>query len=116
MNEPDTWQDGMATESGRWPHSVNAKTLGAQSLSVDQSDNSDRSVNRAMPWFGVAIVMASISLAVSTYALAVCHQAKIDAWNAQTQSLLLRDYVDHLRIEMASHGVKPPDYPSELRK
>ena len=87
-------------------------------------DNVDSSINTHAPsvvqvesnkFVTVVIVISAIALALSAYALAVCNQAKMDAWNAQTQSLLLRDYVDHLRIEMASHGIKPPDYPAQLR-
>lgn len=92
---------------------------------MPSQDNVDNSVNTHAPsvvqiesskFIGLLILIASIALALSAYALAVCNQAKNDAWNAQTYSLLLRDYVDHLRIEMASHGIKPPDYPAELRK
>lgn len=73
-------------------------------------------INNPLPWFGVAMLMAAISLACGVYAIAVVNQAQRDAWNAQTQSLLLRDYVDHLRIEMAQHGIKPPEYPVELKR
>lgn len=62
------------------------------------------------------VLISSFALAISAYALAVSNQAKNSAWEAGTQSLLLRDYVDHLRIELASHNIKPPDYPDELRK
>lgn len=99
------------TETGRWPEAnILSRDGAAAGGFIDQS------TNKALPWFGVAVVIAAIALAIAAYALAVCHQAKQDAWQAETQSLLLRDHVDQLRFELASHGIKPPEYPAELKR
>lgn len=88
------------------------------------TDQTDNSVNTHAPsvvqiesskFIGILILVSSFSLGIATYALAVSNQAKNSAWEAGTQSLLLRDYVDRLRFELASHGINPPEYPAELK-
>lgn len=98
------------TESGSYPAAITA----ADRSSV--SSNVDNSVNKALPWFGVSMVMSAIALAMASYALSVSHQAKVEAWNDTTHYLLLKEHTDQLRFELASHGIKPPPYPKELIK
>lgn len=100
----------IETECGEWPENrIHTHGASASHAHIDQSSN------KALPWFGVAVVMAAIALSIAAYALAVCHQAKMDAWNAETRSILLQEYVEKMRFELASHGIKPPDYPTELK-
>lgn len=91
---------------------------------MPSQDNVDHSITTHAPSFiqidsgkliWLMVLISSFSLAISAYALAVSNQAKNSAWEAGTQSLLLRDYVDRLRFELASHNIQPPDYPAELR-
>lgn len=73
-------------------------------------------INRPLPWVCVAFLIAIMCVYAATRAADIAEQAKQTAWLAQTDALLLRDYTDKLRIELAAHGIKPPDYPPELSK
>jgi len=79
----------------------------------------ENSINRPLPWVALAFI---ITMAVSIFSVyrvsqaeAQAELAKQTAFNAETQCLLVRTYTDSLRIEMAGHGIKPPDYPKELK-
>lgn len=97
------------TESGAW-QMRNESGGGAIQAWLDNS------INKPLPWVSVAFIVAIFCVFEATKAIDASNAAKQAAFDAQTQSLLLRDYVDRLRIEMASHGIKPPDYPQELKK
>lgn len=97
------------TETGAW--AGNRSNGGAIHDERDFSIN----LNRPLPWVCVAFIVSIFCVFESTKATDASNAAKQAAFDAQTQSLLLRDYVDKLRIEMASHGIKPPDYPQELK-
>ncbi len=72
--------------------------------------------NEPLPWISVAFIISIFCVFESTKAVDRADAAKQAAFDSQTQSLLLRDYVDRLRIEVAQKGIKPPDYPPELKR
>lgn len=132
MSEPDTW---MPTETGRWPHNTALPGGSASQRNEidDHSQKADRGgrifnlINQPLPWIILAAAAAFLALGMAisnqgriadnVAAQNVAIKAAYDkAYDAQTQSLLLRDYVDKLRIELASHGIKPPEYPAELKR
>ena len=95
------------TESGEWS-SIHADNSSSISVLLKKMSN------EPLPWFAMFALIVVFLTAQSYQAKERSEQAKNAAWEAQTQSLLLRDYVDHLRIELAAHGIKPPDYPKNL--
>lgn len=58
MNEPSTWMDGMATETGRWPHNTGLPGGSASQRNEidDHSQKADRGghihnlINAPLPW------------------------------------------------------------------
>ncbi len=72
--------------------------------------------NEPLPWFGLLSLIVIVCTAYSVHSVGVAEQARQDAWRAETQSLMLREHVDQLRFELASHGIIPPPYPKEIKK
>lgn len=66
------------TETGEWQEAkraISAITEGSQSLSVDQSDKSDHSVNKTMPWIALLAILSTAALVVSVMSNTLQKQA-----------------------------------------
>lgn len=98
------------TESGEWPSSIHATNNSSISVLLKKI------TNEPLPWFGLLAIIAIFMTAQSYQAKDAAELAKQIAWKAETESMLLREHVDQLRMEMASHGIMPPPLPKELRK
>ena len=96
------------TESGRWPSMNNDSKGGAIQAFLDAS------VNKPLPWFGVLALIVIFMTAQSYQAKDVAEVAKQAAWKAETESMMLREHVDSLRMELAVHGIMPPPLPKCL--
>lgn len=96
------------TETGEWP-SIHADNSSSVSVLLKKISN------EPLPWFGMFALIVVFLTAQSYQAKERSEQAKNSAWEAETQALMLREHVDQLRFELASHGIKPPDYPTKLK-
>lgn len=70
-----------------------------------KSIHSSFNVNQPLPWCILAAMLSAFAFA---YVLTETKAAREEAWVADTQSLMLREHVDQLRFELASHGIIPP--------
>ena len=95
------------TESGAW--AGNRSEGGA----IHDERNFSINLNKPLPWFGV---LALVTIFMAWQA----GQAKQIAFDAQTTALLAEqhfkdytkttdEYIEKLRFELASHGIKPPE-------
>jgi hypothetical protein len=73
-----------------------------------------RITNEPLPWFGMMALIIIFMTAQSYQAKDSAEAAKQTAWRAETESMMLREHVDQLRMEMASHGIIPPPLPKCL--
>lgn len=96
--------------------SIHAKAGTAQSLSVDQSDKSDRSVNKALPWcvLSAAAAFLALGIVISDHSrigdsiehqATLIHNAENRAIDGQNMGLIAEQKCNSLEIEMARHGV-----------
>ncbi len=70
--------------------------------------------NTPLPWFGLLTLIVIFMTAQSYQAKDAAELAKQTAWKAETESMMLREHVDSLRMEMAAHGMMPPPLPKCL--
>ncbi len=74
----------------------------------------DQSMNKPLPWFGILALIVIFMTAQSYQAKDQAEVAKQTAWKAETESMMLREHVDSLRMEMAAHGIIPSPLPKCL--
>jgi hypothetical protein len=70
--------------------------------------------NSPLPWFGLLALIVIFMTAQSYQAKDIAELAKQTAWKAETESMMLREHVDSLRMELAVHGIMPPPLPKCL--
>lgn len=101
------------TETGNyreWVPHFSASDKAGNSASFRNSFN----INSPLPWFGMLALVVIFLTSQSYQAKDDAEAAKQTAWRAETESMMLREHVDQLRMEMASHGIMPPPLPKCL--
>ena len=96
------------TETGEWPSHIEANNNSSISVLLKKI------TNEPLPWFGVLSLIVIFMTAQSYLAKGDAEAAKQTAWKAETESMMLREHVDSLRMEMAAHGMMPPPLPKCL--
>lgn len=93
------------TETGEWPSRIEANNHSSISLLLKKI------TNEPLPWFGIFALLVIFMTAQSYQAKSSADQANHESWETRTEYMMLREHVDQLRMEMASHGIMPPPLP-----